>query len=196
MPEKGSKRQRTRELLIQAAAESILEKGYDRTTLEEVARRAGMTRGAIYGNFQSREDLLLAVAQKHWDPMTPNLKAGAPLKDQMRLLAEALVAEIPSRQKSAVAAASFQVYALTHDELKSHLDKQNRKIYEWAEKELTQFVPEEDLPMRAAEFVRVVHALTEGLLALRFLTPDLFPDELIISAFEALAGPQPVRKRS
>jgi AcrR family transcriptional regulator len=29
----------------------IREKGYERTTMEEVARRAGMTRGAIYGNF-------------------------------------------------------------------------------------------------------------------------------------------------
>src|SRR4051812_39852781 len=100
MPEhrKGDKRERTRAQLIQAAVASIREKGYERTTLEEVARRVGMTRGAIYGNFKSREDLLLAAAMAHWEPIAPQLKHGAPLKEQMRLLGEAVVAAIPTRQ--------------------------------------------------------------------------------------------------
>ena len=35
--------------------------------------------------------------------------------------------------------------------------------------------------------VRVIHAMTEGLLFHRFLTPDLVPDEVFYAAFAALA---------
>ena len=184
---KGDKRDRTRARLIEAAAESIREKGYDRTTLEEVAKRAGMTRGAIYGNFESREDLLLAVALSHWEPIAPELKSGASLKEHMRAIGEAVVAAVPQRQAAAVGAASFQVYALTHEELRKNVAESNARTYAWAEEQLGRFVDADDLPMPIDQFVRVVHALTEGLLSLRFLTPDLIPDETIIAAFEALA---------
>ena len=40
----GGKRERTRAKLIEAAAEVIGEKGYDRASLEEIAASAGMTR--------------------------------------------------------------------------------------------------------------------------------------------------------
>ena len=54
---KGDKRDRTRAALLEAARALIREKGYARTTLEEVATRAGMTTGAIYGNFRNRDEL-------------------------------------------------------------------------------------------------------------------------------------------
>jgi hypothetical protein len=44
------------------------------------------------------------------------------------------------------------------------------------------------LPMPADAFVRVLHALSDGLTFLRFSEPEAYPDELIIAAFEALAG--------
>lgn len=51
----------TRQRLLDAATEVFLEKGYEGTRVAEVARRAGLTTGAIYGNFQSKADLLNAA---------------------------------------------------------------------------------------------------------------------------------------
>jgi hypothetical protein len=45
-----------------------------------------------------------------------------------------------------------------------------------------------ELPMPADSLVRVLHAMTEGLLFQRFLTPELFPDEVFYAAFAALAN--------
>src|SRR6185295_12340468 len=84
---KGDKRARTRAALIEAAAQVIGEKGYERTSLEEVAARAGMTRGAIYGNFSSKDELLMAFVESRWQPAAPPLKPGAPLKEQLRIIA-------------------------------------------------------------------------------------------------------------
>jgi AcrR family transcriptional regulator len=190
---KGGKRDRTRARLIAAAAEVINERGYDRTSLEEVARRAGMTRGAIYGNFKDKEELFLAVAETLWEPVAPPLKQGATLREQMRILGKAIAAAAEERRAGAVGALSFQLYALTHEEMRARLAQTNAEVYRWAERELKRFVPAGDLPMPTAQFVRVIHALTEGLLALRFLTPELITEEIIISAFEALAPPDPRR---
>ena len=63
-PRRGDKRERTRAALIAAAWEVIEEKGFAAASLEEIARRVGMTRGAIYSNFPSRSDLLLAVVSQ------------------------------------------------------------------------------------------------------------------------------------
>jgi hypothetical protein len=41
--------------------------------------------------------------------------------------------------------------------------------------------------MPAGQLVRVIHALTEGLVFQRLLTPELFPDRVIRAAFLALA---------
>jgi AcrR family transcriptional regulator len=184
---KGDKRERTRTKLIEVAAQVIGEKGYERVTLEEVARRASMTRGAIYGNFKNREDLILAVVATRWQPIAPPWRPGASLKEQLRLLGQAVVASVPARRAQAIGAFSFQQYALTHEELRARLVEVNTDIYRWAEHNLLQIVPESALPMPADQFVKVLHALTDGLLYLRFLTPELITDEMIIAAFEALA---------
>jgi AcrR family transcriptional regulator len=55
---KGNKRDRTRAKLL-AARSLIREKGYENTTLEDIAERAGMTTGAIYGNFKNRDELFI-----------------------------------------------------------------------------------------------------------------------------------------
>jgi AcrR family transcriptional regulator len=48
----------TRQRLLDAATEVFLEKGYEGTRVAEIARRAGLTTGAIYGNFGSKAELL------------------------------------------------------------------------------------------------------------------------------------------
>jgi len=48
----------TRARLVEAAAEVFSEKGYDGAGVQEIARRAGLTTGAIYGRFSGKAELL------------------------------------------------------------------------------------------------------------------------------------------
>jgi AcrR family transcriptional regulator len=68
---KGDKRDRTRAKLLEAARSLIREKGHEHTTLDAIAERAGMTTGAIYGNFKNRDELFLALGQTYWAPIKP-----------------------------------------------------------------------------------------------------------------------------
>src|SRR6186713_1687802 len=99
---KGDKRERTRAALLDAARSLIREKGYERTTLEDVATRAGMTTGAIYGNFKNRDELFIALGQTYWAPVRPKIKPGATFDEAMRALARATLAAVDERRPAAV----------------------------------------------------------------------------------------------
>ncbi|MBT2369136.1 TetR/AcrR family transcriptional regulator [Streptomyces sp. ISL-10] len=47
-----------RERLIEAAVQEFGEQGYDRARVQDIARRAGLSTGAIYGNFRNKAELL------------------------------------------------------------------------------------------------------------------------------------------
>src|SRR3954449_4184376 len=52
---------RSRAALLEAAARGLSRYGYGHLRLEEVAREAGYTRGALYHQFKDKADLALAV---------------------------------------------------------------------------------------------------------------------------------------
>ena len=54
---------RSREALLEAAARGLSRYGYGNLVLEDVAREAGYTRGALYHQFRDKEDLALAVIE-------------------------------------------------------------------------------------------------------------------------------------
>ena len=58
--------ERTRSLLLDAAEEVFAEKGFISATLDDIAKAAGYTKGAIYKHFATKEDLFLAVSDRYW----------------------------------------------------------------------------------------------------------------------------------
>ncbi|MDQ4138682.1 MAG: TetR/AcrR family transcriptional regulator, partial [Actinomycetota bacterium] len=54
----GRPRVSSRRTIEEAAAELFLEQGYDRTTVDDIARRAGVGRATFFNYFPSKPDLL------------------------------------------------------------------------------------------------------------------------------------------
>ena len=54
-----------REAIIDAAASVFLEMGYERTSMNEVTKRMGGSKATIYSYFPSKEDLFIAVVNRH-----------------------------------------------------------------------------------------------------------------------------------
>jgi AcrR family transcriptional regulator len=185
---KGNKRDRTRAALLEAARALIREKGFARTTLEEVAARAGMTTGAIYGNFRNREELFIALGDAYWPPIKPRVAAGASFAEVMRAMAEAVIEAMPDRSVAVVGRLTGMAYAIEHPEVGQRVNEITAARYEMGASWLETLADARELPMPAEQLVRVIHALIEGIVMLRLLTPELFPDEVIYTAFGALAG--------
>jgi AcrR family transcriptional regulator len=58
------RKSQTREQLIDAAAAVFAQRGFEAATLDEVAAAAGYTKGAVYSNFASKTDLLIALIER------------------------------------------------------------------------------------------------------------------------------------
>jgi AcrR family transcriptional regulator len=183
---KGDKRQRTRATLLEAARELIREKGYERTTLEEVASRAGMTTGAIYGNFKNRDELFIALGHTYWVPVIPQIASGATFAEAMRALASATLAAADERAPAAIGRLTGLAYTLRSGALRARVQQVTKDSYELGAEWLSAF-DRRELPMRPEHLVAVLHALIEGLVMQRILTPELCPDEVFYEAFAALA---------
>lgn len=54
----------TREALLDAAEEVFFAKGVARTSLEQIARHADLTRGAVYWHFKNKGDLFMALVER------------------------------------------------------------------------------------------------------------------------------------
>ena len=60
--------EKTRESIIDSAIQIFSDQGIARTTLAEIAKSAGVTRGAIYWHFKNKEDLVTALWDEFLEP--------------------------------------------------------------------------------------------------------------------------------
>ena len=59
--------QTTLHLILSAAMQEFLEKGYKSASLRNIVKTAGVTTGAFYGYYDSKEDLFEALVGEHYN---------------------------------------------------------------------------------------------------------------------------------
>lgn len=65
LPSTRVPREQVRRRLLDAAARVFAERGYERSRLEDIARAAGFTKGAVYSNFSSKHELFAELLAAH-----------------------------------------------------------------------------------------------------------------------------------
>jgi len=61
-----SKAERTKNFIIESTAEVFNKKGYAGTSLSDLINVTGLSKGSIYGNFENKEEVALAVFDYNW----------------------------------------------------------------------------------------------------------------------------------
>jgi AcrR family transcriptional regulator len=64
--EERSKREQRADRILDAAAELMLRWGYNKTTIDDIARFAGVAKGTIYLHWKTREDLFMALMRREY----------------------------------------------------------------------------------------------------------------------------------
>ena len=75
---RSRKRQFVRDAIFEAAVEVFSLKGFDETTIEDVARAAGVSRASFFRYFTGKDDLLAQNVMKHGAALTEAIKACPP----------------------------------------------------------------------------------------------------------------------
>ena len=182
-------RARTRQHLLDAAGELILRNGLSTMTLDQIADYAGMTKGAVYSNFENKEDLFVAILEQA-TPTTVDLSMFADSTlgedEQLKRFSHALADS--NREAKAVAAnLETSAYAIRNDRARPRFAEMMRNVIGELAAGMEAGADPLPVSLSATEVVVLVDALTLGLYVRRAINPELVPDELFHKAMRALA---------
>lgn len=194
MASREEKKAQTRRKLLDAAATLVAKQGALATSLDEIAEKAGLTKGAIYSNFGSKEELLFAVADEAQVPVI----AFEDFFNPKQTLAENFerLGEYLAKTFSAMSPRSWQLlleivhFAMRNQKARRALAAEQRQSREDAAQFFRGFATEtgETLPLPGDELNIALEALSWGLLQLRAMDPKSVPDELFPKLFRLLAA--------
>lgn len=75
--------EKTRQAVIEAALDVFSEKGYAKATFDEIAARAGFTKGAVYWYFRNKADLVAALIVEYMERKRTEISEEIPLGDSL-----------------------------------------------------------------------------------------------------------------
>ncbi|GAB1510517.1 TetR/AcrR family transcriptional regulator [Actinophytocola sp. KF-1] len=180
---------RTRALLLDAAEEVFAEHGFGRTTLEQIAERAGYTRGAVYANFASKDDLFLAVLDRWLDA---DITRGGQINEESPSVRDALdrLRELEGNRFADrtrfLLLTEFRLYALRNPAVAPRVAEYERRCIAWYADAIRARVAAPPIP--AEQLAAIVLAMENGIATLAHLAPDTVRHDAFIDALEMLTG--------
>lgn len=186
-------RVRTRTQLIDSAMQLFAERGIANVSLEQVAASVGVTKGAIYTNFSSRDDLVMAVMECHGNVPEIQLpgeqspaEGAAEEGDRFTVIGSLYAENIQKRRLFALFYLEFWLYALRNPEARGlFVERLEEGLAGWTDGAAV--TPPEGLSLRGLG--RLVAAVDLGI-GLQYLLDDTrFDAELYGDALRLILAP-------
>ena len=180
------KKARTRAQLIDAAAAVFARRGFVAASLDEVAEEAGLTKGAVYSNFDSKEDLFEAVIDERFDkPLQQEVDSIEQIEgtQQQRAMAGArmFINAVQQERELFLLALERRIYIARHPEhapsLTSRYREQLGRVAEMISDQSKKW--DLPLPLPADEMAIAVEALSQGVELQRLADPEGVPEDLL-----------------
>jgi len=192
MPSREEKKALTRRKLLDAAAELIAKNGAAGTSLDDIAERAGLTKGAIYSNFASKDELIWALAgDLPTIDFADVFDRDRSLADNLEELGRVLAKELSrTSDRSWMLALEIMQHAIRNAKMRRRLVAEQRANQSFSASALAELATAtgDALPLPAEQLHVVVDALAFGLAHKHAIDPKSVPDEVFAKAFRLLAG--------
>jgi AcrR family transcriptional regulator len=180
---KPKKRQRptraqTRQQLLQAAGEVFAQRGYDRASLDDVAIAAGLTKGAVYSSFASKDDLFYALMRERIDErlalVTEAVERDATVREIASDASSGMAQLMSSQRDWHLLFIEFWARAVRDSDLHDELARERRSVRALIAQFLEARAAEAgvDLPAPAEQLAVVVLALSNGIAIEHLADPD------------------------
>ena len=187
---RAESKEHTRQRLLAQAQRLFRERGYAATSLEQIAEAAEVTKGAIYGHFASKEDLMISALEAAPAPdySTTLNDESRPLPERLAAYGRAVAAEQPGDTEEVAVHLEFYAALLRSPEaLRRYAGSRERRLQDLAEAD---DADDDDLAAEARQVDAWVigQAMLVGLQVYKRLAPGLVTPELFERAFGLLAG--------
>ncbi|MFD2466363.1 TetR/AcrR family transcriptional regulator [Amycolatopsis silviterrae] len=187
-------RAETRRRILDAAFAVFGEQGIAATKLTEVAAAAGLTKGAVYSSFASKDELVLALMEEHAaHRLEASLASFAEADDGGAGLANVAAVLMYEMRTDAVwhrLLAEFFAMAHHDDRRRDALRRRRREVRDTIARALNRLAEGLDLelPLPAEEFAVVLLALSNGLAVEADIDDEAVPDGLLGRVLTLIAG--------
>lgn len=186
------RRAMTRQRLLAAAAEVFEQQGFHATTVDDVAHAAGYTKGAVYGHFDGKEALFLALLDRHLDDQVAQvdrLLGDGSRSDPRADLRHASARQMTSGGGFGLLTMEFWLYAARNAEARAALASRYERIRERIAAGIADRLAatDERAPLEVA--IEML-ALDAGLFLQHLLDPDAVTPELRAGALAAAMDPR------
>lgn len=185
-------RDETRRRLIDAAGRVFADRGYTATSMEEVAAAAGFSKGAVYSNFESKQDLFMSLMRARIEERVVAVRrvasaAGGPREqaegagDEMRRL----LVEQPEWHRLFI---EFWAQAMREADLRVALVDARRPMREQIASLLEEQSERHQLPLpaKAEDLAVIILALSNGLAIEQMIDPGIVDAGIHGTAFALL----------
>ena len=184
---RAESKERTRQRLLTEAQRLFRERGYAATSLEQIAEAAEVTKGAIYGNFASKEDLLISAIEETPTPayVTMLNDGSRPVRERLAEFSRAVAAEgAGDATEPAMMLEFFAALLRAPDALQRYSSGLERRLQELADAD----TDEPSAGNTAVQAWAIGYALVVGLQIYQRLIPGLVTPEVFERALGLLAG--------
>jgi AcrR family transcriptional regulator len=173
-----------RERILDAALAEFHDRGYAGTSLQAVAKRAGLTKGAIYWSFRDKQDLFLALVHERLDEPARELMRitqDAPSDVETAPLVSQGMAEL-IRNQPAVVLLLFEHWSLAarEPELRGGFNDRQSEMRSTMTRALEARHATTGVPLTypAERLATGILCLAAGIAMQAMVEPDAAPDEL------------------
>ena len=179
--------------IIDAAIRVLARQGYAKTSLLEIAKEAGMSKGALHYHYPTKEALIHAVLETACNAVqTRTMQAWSPSDNPFEALRKSLEeiwATRAERSDEALVVADLLALSLYDETLRPKL----AEFYELGAQQIRAYLEQNLLPLGLEPRIsldilpRIVIGLLDGLVMQAFVDPDALSPNEVVDAVQTIA---------
>jgi AcrR family transcriptional regulator len=178
-------RANTRERLLAAARSVFASSGFHGASVEEIASRAGFSTGALYSNFDGKEDLFLELMEREIDEhareIADAVRERASVAERATGGAREWMSMIEREPELQLLFMEFWAYGVRDGRVRPKVAARFAQVRELLGRLILDGVREFDLELELApdELAIAIDALADGIARQKLADPDAVPDDLM-----------------
>ena len=179
-----------REALLEAAVEVLALRGYRDSSVDEIAQRAGYSKGGLYWHFASKDDLFLALLEERIDRPTREmielLESAPPEQDMVPEANQRFMEVLRGQRELLLLEHEYWSQAVRDPKVRARYTRRQAKLRSALGKALAVRVRHLGAPPLDAdpeEMATAFMGLTAGLAQQKLVDPDTVPDHLLGDIF-------------
>ena len=183
---RADRQARTRSELIDAGERLFIANGFHATSIDAVAAEAGYTKGAVYSNFASKEDLFFAIYERRVERRGAEMRSAIESAPTARAALEQIIpggsAHTPSGDGWLAVFFEFWAHVLRHPELRERFAELHGRVIGPLAEGVERLAREEgyELADDPSKLATARYAMQLGLQLERLTRPELVDAELAL----------------